>query len=190
MDGIWKMILENLHVIIGVAITLIIVSFFWIRHKNIVVKGTTIGGIRFDIEDKKVDQIQIINAPIAACKYDILTPHLEVKAIDENGKGIEGKRVRLEFYNSLGIMSIGNISGDLCKKTDKAGCVVFDNISLKASGRIDIYIISDDIEQLVESIDIFPPGIPIDYWNEPIGSEKYKEKLERILNFTDKESLS
>lgn len=60
----------------------------------------------------------------------------------------------------------------------------YDNISLKESGRIEIYIISDDIEQPIDSVDIFPPGLPIDYWNETVGSEQYKIKLERILNFT------
>ena len=44
-------------------------------------------------------------------------------------------------------MSIKNISGDLGKYSDKTGCVEYDNISLKESGRIEIYIISDDIEQ-------------------------------------------
>lgn len=58
-------------------------------------------------------------------------------------------------------MSIKNISGDLVKYSDKAGCVEYDNISLKESGRIEIYIISDDIEQPIDSVDIFHRDYPL-----------------------------
>ncbi|CUN21473.1 Uncharacterised protein [Roseburia faecis] len=180
--------MEYLDVIItGIGIMLvatIIIGYFVIKHKNVKLKGGEILGAQFEIEEKQVDKFQIISMPIAACKGEILTPYLKVKVLDSNGNGIKGKKVRLEFYNNLGLMSIKNISGDLVKYSDKAGCVEYDNISLKESGRIEIYIISDDIEQPIDSVDIFPPGLPIDYWNETVGSEQYKIKLERILNFT------
>lgn len=182
------LILEYLDVIItGIGIMLvatIIIGYFVIKHKNVKLKGGEILGAQFEIEEKQVDKFQIISMPIAACKGEILTPYLKVKVLDSNGNGIKGKKVRLEFYNNWGLMSIKNISGDLVKYSDKAGCVEYDNISLKESGRIEIYIISDDIEQPIDSVDIFPPGLPIDYWNETVGSEQYKIKLERILNFT------
>lgn len=91
----------------------------------------------------------------------------------------------MEIYDDFGLMSINNISGNLVKYSDKFGCVEFNNICLKKSGRIQICIISDDIEQIIDSVDIFPPGLSIDYWNESIGTERYKEKLERVLNFTE-----
>lgn len=169
---------------VGVVITVAIILYFFIKHKSVHIKGGEILGVQFDIEEKEVERLQIISTPIAACKGEILTPYLKIKVLDKTGNIIEGKKVRLEFYNNLGLMSIKNISGDLVKYSDKSGCVEYDNISLKESGRIEIYIISDNIEQSIDSVDIFPPGLPVDYWNETVGSEQYKSKLERILNFT------
>lgn len=166
-------------------ISIILIWTFITKHKNIVIKGGELLGVQLDIEEKLVDKIEILQTPIAACKGDILTPHLKIKVLDSNGKEIKGKKVRLEFYNSMGLMNMINIAGDSVKYSDEMGNVQFDNISLKETGRIKICIISDDIEQPIDSIDIFPPGLLIDYWNESIGSEQYKIKLERILNFTE-----
>lgn len=174
-------IITSIGIILVVAIA---IGCFLIKHKNVKIKGGEILGVQFDIEEKQVDKFQVISTPIAACKGEILTPHLKVKVLDNNGNGIKGKKVRLEFYNSLGLMSIKNISGDIVKYSDNTGCVEYDNISLKESGLIEIYVISDNIEHPIDSVDIFPPGLPIDYWNETVGSEQYKIKLERILNFT------
>lgn len=182
------MILEHIDIIItgiGLVMVAVILIVFIIKHKNIKVNGGEILGVQFGIEEKMVDEIQVISTPIAACKFEKLTPNLKVKVMDNNKNGIQWKKVRLEFYNNLGLMNIKNISGDLVKYSDEHGCVEFNNISLKESGRIKIYIISDDIEQPIDTVDIFPPGLSIDYWNETIGTEEYKDKLHRILNFTE-----
>ena len=34
--------------------------------------------------------------------------------------------------------------------------------------------------------EIFPPGIEIDYWNYPIGSEEYEKRLDKALAFSQK----
>ena len=126
------MILDYFDVIITgiglVLVVMIIIGCFIIKHKKVRLKGGEIFGAQFDIEEKPIDKFQVISTPIAACKGEVLTPYLKVKVLDNNGNGIKGKKVRLEFYNNLGLMSIKNISGDLVKYSDKTGCVEYDNI--------------------------------------------------------------
>lgn len=159
------------------------------KHKKVKLKSADILGAQFEIEDRKVGEIELISVPIAACKAEILTPYLKLKVLDNNGKIIIGKEIRLEFYSNGHLMSLKSISGDTVKNSDISGCVVFDNLSLKESGRIQICVVADEITEYVDYVEIFPPGLQVDYWNEKIGSEQYMLKLKRAINFSNGNSI-
>ena len=156
------------------------------RGKVIEVTDVNLGPFSAKINEKttNVDKIEIISVPIAACAGEVLSPPLKLLLKDNEGSPIVSKKARLEIYNENGLISAQNYSGRISAFSDANGVVVFDDLVLSRTGRIQIYILADNITEHTDDIDIFPPGLSIDFWNEPVGSEMYEVKLERALRFT------
>lgn len=184
------MILEYIGIIITVVGLIIAVVFIIKNRKKIKISGGEIFGIGYTIDEmqekKLVEKIKIIRTPIAACSGEPLTPNLKIKVLDNTGASIAGKKVKLEFYDNLGLMNIKDISGELVRFSDECGCIEFNNICIYKSGYIKIFVVSDEIEQSVDLVEIFPPGLSIDYWNEKVGTKEYKVKLDRVLQFHER----
>lgn len=169
-----------LTIIIGVVIVIFVIMQ---RRKNVDVTGVTLGPVNLEFLEKDVEVIDVLSTPIASCKGELITPVLKVKVMDENNQIIEGKKVKLEIYNESGLLSTRKISGALTKKSDMNGIVIFDDLVIKETGSFKIYIISDKKEVTIDEIDVFPPGLAIDFWNYKVGTSEYEERLDRILRF-------
>lgn len=167
-----------------VAIIYIIIALR--RGKEIKFTDVNLGPFSAKINEKTadVDKIDILSAPIAACAGEVLSPPLKLLLKDSGGAPITSKKARLEIYNENGLISAQNYSGRTSAFSDSKGVAVFDDLVLSRTGRIQIYILADSITEHTDEIDIFPPGLSIDFWNEPVGSEMYEVKLERVLRFT------
>ena len=131
-----------------------------------------------------VDIIELLSVPLAGCAGEILSPPLKILLRDSAGVPITAKKIRLEFYNENGLLSSKNYSGKISAVSDTNGVIVFDDLVFKKTGQVQIHIPVDNIIEVTDDIDIFPPGLNIDFWNEVVGSEIYEEKLDRALRFT------
>lgn len=151
--------------------------------------GVSAGPISVEIENRdiKAEAIKINNAPIIACVGTKLSPPLSVKIVDADGLSLKRKSARLEFYNDGRLMSTQKIKGTLSKKSDNNGNVIFDDIIIEQTGSVLITITVDALEVTTEVLKILPPGLEVDFWNEKVGSSRYEEKLDIVLQFSNVE---
>lgn len=186
--------MEYADIIIGVIsffVAVVVIILFLIKGKKMKIKDVSIGPITatFDEEPKKivkenVDKIEFLSVPLAGCAGEILSPPLKILLKDSAGMPITKKKIRLEFYNENGLLSSNNYYGRISAESDKNGVIVFDDLIIKKTGQVRIHIPIDNIDEVTEDIEIFPPGLNIDFWNEKVGTEMYEEKLDRALRFT------
>lgn len=181
--------MEYLDVIITVVSLLIasvIIIFILLKGKKVKISDINLGPVTAKITEKIecVDKIELLSVPLAGCAGEILSPPLKILLKDSAGAPIVAKRIRLEFYDENGLLSSKNYSGKISAVSDTNGVIVFDDLTFKKTGQVQIYIPVDNITEVTEDIDIFPPGLNIDFWNEVVGSEIYEEKLDRALRFT------
>lgn len=177
-------------------VAVIVIILFLTKGKKIKIKDVSIGPITatFGEEPKKVvkekvvkenvDKIEFLSVPLAGCAGEILSPPLKILLKDSTGMPITKKKIRLEFYNENGLLSSNNYYGKISAESDKNGVIVFDDLIIKKTGQVQIHIPIDNIDEVTEDIEIFPPGLNIDFWNEKVGTERYEEKLDRALRFT------
>ncbi len=152
-------------------------------------KGVNIGPFSAEIVeddahvdvDVQVDQIEIQSSPIAGCVAEVLSPPLKIKLQDFNGHPVENKKVRIDIFDENGLLSSKSYSGKKSGLSDHNGIVIFDDLTLHKTGNIQISILVDSLEARTENIDILPPGLNVDFWNEAIGSLQYEEKFDRAL---------
>ena len=134
--------------------------------------------------NKKVGKIDILSCPIAACRNERLTPELKVKLLDSDGNIIKNRKVRIEIHGENGIQSIQKMSGTFSKETNDDGIAMFDDLTIMQTGVFEIHISSGSTTIETDEIDIHLPCLPVDFWNWPIGSDEYEERLNRALNPT------
>jgi len=140
-----------------------------------------IGPFHAAIKEYPVEKIEFLSVPMAACAGEVLSPPLKIKIQDIKEHPVKKKKVRLELYNEQGLLSSKNYSGKTSELSNDEGIVEFSNLILKQTGRICILICVDNLEEKTDDIDIFPPGLSLDFWNEQVGSPQYEEKLTRAL---------
>lgn len=161
--------------------------FKWVKNHINVKAEIPLGLVKLEIapQNTKVEMIDVIESPLAACEGERISPSLKVRLIDADGYPVKSKSVRLEFYDNDGLMSTRLISGSLSKPSDGDGIVVFDDLSVKKTGNVNILICVDGIEVTSESIQILPPGLEVDFWNEYVGSPEYEKKFDRAIQFSN-----
>lgn len=179
--------MENLGIYLtmaGIFVAIIVILWISVREKkDVTLSGANLGPLNLGISEKSVEVISIISSPIAACRNERLTPPLKVKLMDGKQRIIKNHKVRLEIYNERGIVSARKISGTLTKNSDNDGIVVFDDLIIDSTGIFKIFIICEKQQVSTDDINIFPPGLPIDFWNYQVGSPEYERRLDRILRF-------
>lgn len=173
-------------VVIVLAVAICIAFLVLRKKKRLKITGFNFGPISTEVSDKEVvaDKIEIISAPIAGCAGEVLSPPLKVRLYDLRGLYIKNKKVRIEIYNESGLMSSRNFSGKSSQFTDNKGIAEFGDLVLKKTGKFCIIAIVDEIEEKTEDIDILPPGLNLDFWNEEVGSPQYEEKFDRALRMS------
>lgn len=178
--------LDVIITMISILIASVIIIFMLLKGKKVKISDISFGPVTAKITEKIecVDKIELLSVPLAGCAGEILSPPLKILLRDNTGAPITAKRIRLEFYDENGLLSSKNYSGKISAESDKNGVIVFDDLVLKKTGQVQIYIPVDNITEITEDIDVFPPGLNIDFWNEIVGSEIYEEKLDRALRFT------
>lgn len=174
--------------------TLVILAFFMIAVIVIMVRkkdevkftGLSIGPFTAEITEKKVsvEKIELLSVPIAGCAGELLSPPLRIRLQDSSGNSVKNKKVRIELFNEDGLISSKNYCGKMSKLSDDRGIVEFDDLTLKKTGRVCIYIYADTLESRTEDIDVIPPGLNLDFWNEKVGSPQYEEKFNRALRMS------
>lgn len=179
--------MENLDIyltIAGIVTAIFIILLIILRKKkHIKASGLSLGPLDLKFFEKSVEFINILSSPFAACKNEHLTPPLKVKLMDEEQHILKNRKVKLEIYGEKGIVSERKISGALTKNSDNDGVVIFDDLAIDATGSFKIFIICEKQQVSSDSIDILPPGLPIDFWNYHVGSPEYEDRLDRILRF-------
>ena len=170
---------------ISLLLAVIITICAKLKGKEVEVKSVELGPLTASISRKVqcVDRIELISVPIAGCADGILSPPLKILLRDIEGKPVTSKRIRLEFHDENGLLSFQNYSGKISAISDKNGIVVFDDLLLRQTGQVQIHIPVDNIMEVTDDIDIFPPGLNLDFWNEEVGTREYEEKLDRALRF-------
>jgi hypothetical protein len=158
----------------------------FLSKRKLSISGASVGLISIDISKNNVEEIVILNSPIAACKGERLTPPLEVKILDENHNVLSNRKVVIEIYGDDGLLSTKKISGLLTRISNKEGIATFDDIMIKATGKYEISIQCEKKQCDTKEVDIFPPGLGIDYWNYKVGTEEYEERMDRMLMFNTK----
>lgn len=171
---------------VSILIAAVIIIFIVLKGKKVKISDVSFGPVTAKITEKIecVDKIELLSVPLAGCAGEILSPPLKILLRDSAGAPITAKKIRLEFYNENGLLSSKNYSGKISALSDTNGVIVFDDLVLKRTGQVQIHIPVDNIIEVTDDIDIFPPGLNIDFWNEVVGSEIYEEKLDRALRFT------
>lgn len=165
----------------------LIISFILIKKgKKIRIKGINTGPFVAEIVEKKIEKIKLMSVPLASCVGEILTPYLKILLVDSADRPIEFKKVRLEIFDERGLVSSKNYSGCITGTSNKKGIIVFNDLVLLKTGQVRIHIIVDNLLEVTDDIDIFPPGLNIDFWNETVGSDEYIEKWERAYRFSKK----
>lgn len=169
---------------LGVAVVLIFVVLRKKRHVKL--KEINFGPFSAEIteENVSVDKIDLQSSPIAGCVGEVLSPPLKIRLQDSNAYPVKNKKVRIELFDENGLLGSRNYCGKTSKISDQNGLVVFDDLVLKKTGRICIFVCVDGIETRTEDIDVLPPGLNLDFWNETIGSPQYEEKLNRALRLS------
>ena len=179
------MVMEVLSVLVGilpVLIGLIALLIFAIWGKKRLKLNTIgVGPFHAAIKEFPVEKIEFLSVPMAGCAGELLSPPLKIRILDIKEHPVKKKIVRLELYNEQGLLSSKNYSGQTLELSDDNGIVEFNNLILKRTGRICILICVDNLEEKTDDIDIFPPGLSLDFWNEQVGSPQYEEKLTRAL---------
>lgn len=132
---------------------------------------------------KSVDDISVLSSPIAACRGEPLTPPLIIKVMSEEQEPLEGKLVSIEIFWENELMSVRNVLGTLKHETNDEGIASFEDIVIRKTGHIKIFVKCGEKEISTDDIEIFPPGLPIDFWNYKVGSPDYEERFDRILRF-------
>lgn len=175
-----KMIIAGIVIIVAVIILAI-----W-KKKKAKIKGISIGPLSVDIyeDEKTTEEIEILSVPIAGCANEQLSPPLRIRLKDINGCPVLNKKARIEIYDENGLVSSKCYCGKSSQISDNNGYIEFNDLVLKKTGRICMLIIADTLEEKTEDIDILPPGLNVDFWNEPIGSPQYEEKLNRALRLS------
>lgn len=183
--------MENLELylkIVGIVTAIFIILFIILRKKNhIKASGVNLGPLGLEFSEKSVEFINILSSPFVACKNEHLTPPLKVKLMDEEQHILKNRKVRLEIYGEKGIVSERKISGALTKNSDNEGIAIFDDLAIDLTGNFKIFIMCEKQQVSTDSIDILPPGLPIDFWNYHVGSPEYEDRLDRILRFKTNE---
>jgi len=181
--------MEHLDVIITtvpILIASIIIIIVLFKGKKVKISDISLGPFTAKITEKteNVEKIELLSVPLAGCAGETLSPPLKILLRDSIGKPIAAKKIRLEFYDETGLLSSKNYSGRISAMSDINGVIVFDDLIVNKTGQVQIYIPVDSIIEVTDEIDIFPPGLNIDFWNEIVGSKIYEEKLDRALRFT------
>lgn len=178
-------VLNLLIVLIPIAIATIVLIFLR-KKKKIKLTGITLGPFSTEIETRDifVDKIEILDIPIASSVGEVLTPPLRIRVCDANGHPVKKKRVRLEIFDENGLLTAKSFIGQTSKLSNRDGIISFDDITLSKTGRYSIFICVDTLEEKIENIDVFPPGLSLDFWNETVGSPQYEEKLDRALRMS------
>lgn len=171
--------------VVSILIAIVIIIFIILKGKKVKISDVSFGPVTAKITEKieYVDKIELLSVPLAGCAGEILSPTLKILLKDSDGRPITAKKIRLEFYNENGLVSSKNYSGKISAVSDINGVIEFDDLVLKRTGQFQIHIPVDNIIEVTDEIDIFPPGLNIDFWNEVVGTEKYEEKLNRALRF-------
>lgn len=159
----------------------------WIKKHTSCKAVIPIGPVKLEVDSKKVkvDIIDIIESPIAGCEGGKISPPLKVRLNDVEGYPVKSKSVHIEFYDDEGLMSTRLISGNFSKLSDVTGTIIFDDIIVKKTGNITILLCVDGVEATSESIQILPPGLELDFWNELVGSPEYEKKFDRAIQFSN-----
>lgn len=168
-------------------VALAVIAFIILKKKKrLKLTGLNIGPFSTEITEKEVfvEKVEILSSPIAGCAGEVLSPPLKIQIRDVSGYPVKNKKVRLELFDESGLLSSKSYSGQTSKISNNNGVVIFDDLTPKKTGRICIFVCVDTLEERTEDIDILPPGLNLDFWNEPIGSEKYEEKLNRALRMS------
>lgn len=178
--------LEIIFTVITILAAIIFISVALRRGKKLEITDVSLGPFTATINEKpaNVDNIEVLSVPIAACAGEVLSPPLKLLLKDSSNIPITSKKVRLEIYNENGLISSQNYSGRISAVSNSDGVVVFDDLVFSRTGRIQIYILADNVTEHTDEIDIYPPGLSIDFWNETVGSKEYEAKLDRALRFT------
>lgn len=188
--GLWDVFIYLLEII---AVIFFIYFIHLHKKKKIKIKNAKLGpfDLEFsDIENEEIENIKkeveftdIISMPIAACKNEVLTPPLQIKILDSENNIIKNCSARLEIYGESGLLSSKNISGTISKTSNCEGIVSFDDIHINATGAFIFVIEIGNKEITTDEFNIFPPGLPVDFWNYTVGTPEYESRLERILRF-------
>lgn len=174
-------------IIVGLVAITAIVFIVLRKKKRIKLTGVNIGPFSAEIAENEVsvDKIELQSTPIAGCVGEVLSPPLKIRLQDSSGYPVKNTKVRIELFDENGLLSSKNYSGQISGLSDNNGILVFDDLILKKTGRICIFIYVDTLETRTEDIDVLPPGLNVDFWNESIGSPQYEEKLNRALRLSD-----
>lgn len=170
----------------GIIAIVVIVYLVFFKKKNVKLKGINIGPFSAEIDKKEVavERIEIMSMPIAGCAGELLSPPLKAVLLDTNNFPVKDKKVRIELVDENGVISSKNYLGRSSMVSDINGIVEFKDIVIKKTGRICIFILVDELEEKTEDIDVLPPGLNLDFWNETVGSPQYEEKLDRALRMS------
>lgn len=174
--------------IVVVLVAIAVILFIVLRKKKrIKLTGVNIGPFSTEIVEEKVsvEKIELQSTPIAGCAGEVLSPPLKIRLQDSSGYPVKNKKVRIEIFDENGLLSSKNYCGQTSKLSNNNGIMVFDDLILKKTGRICIFIYVDSLETKTEDIDVLPPGLNLDFWNEAIGSPQYEEKFNRALRLSD-----
>lgn len=185
--------MENVNLVISIvflAVSVIVILWMLIRKKSVKLTSVDVGPFSVEITKKEtpVDKIEIIDMPIAGCSGEVLSPPLRIDLQDINGCPVKGKIARIEFFDEGRLLSSKNYQGKTSGVSDGYGIIAFNDLILKKTGRVCISILVDSLEAKTEDIDIFPPGLNLDFWNEPIGTPVYEEKFDRALRMSGNNS--
>lgn len=192
--------MEYLETVFGIILAIVVVVVYFIfKKKKLRLNEINVGPFSWEFDDVEkesqyaekndenenhTERIEIVNMPIAGCVGKELSPSLKIRLWDMESHPVKNKKVRIELYDERGLLSYGSYQGQVSKCSDENGSAEFDGIILQKTGRICILIFVDELEEKTEDIDIFPPGLDIDFWNEAIGTELYEKKLDRALRLS------
>lgn len=173
-------------ILVGLVAIVVITLIVLRKKRQVKLNSISLGPFSAEIieENVSVDKIDLQSTPIAGCVGEVLSPPLKIRLQDSNGYPVKNKKVRIELFDENGLLSSKNYCGQTSKTSDQNGFIIFNDLILKKTGRICIFICVDGIETRTEDIDVLPPGLNLDFWNEVIGSPQYEEKLNRALRMS------
>lgn len=183
-------------VIIIIAI-IVIVILAKKKGKHFRLKKINIGPFETVLEEDQptlvpVHSIAILRQPASVSGNPAILNTLKVRVYDRNGNplrnklvtvSIDGKEDETERY----------ITGQLCKKSDENGYVIFSDISVLRRGSFYLTFHADNVTAKARPFDVMPPGLDTNFENKEFGSEEYIDTLQLAISLNkgaDKVSIN